>query len=90
MMELISSEAERSLSVEELETGGGESIPTSRIERSLLLQGTAHAFCVGAGARGHNHFVCRTTCDIGLSSLAGGNDFGLLVAHGIVFICVIS
>lgn len=31
------------------------------------------------------HFFRRATGDIGLSSLAGGNDFGFLIAHGIVF-----
>lgn len=34
---------------------------------------------------GELHFFRRATGDIGLCSLAGGNDFGLLVAHGIVF-----
>lgn len=37
---------------------------------------------------GELHLLFRATGDIGLSSLAGGDDFGLFVAHSIVSICL--
>ena len=50
-----------------------------------LLQRPTHAYRVEVNAMGGLHSFRRATGDIGLSSLAGGNDFGLLVAHSIDF-----
>lgn len=52
---------------------------------TLLVQRSAHAQTVSAIAATVLHGFRRATCNIGLSSLTGGNDFGLFVAHGIDF-----
>ena len=52
---------------------------------TILVYRSAHALSIGVCARRKKYRSCRATRNIGLSSLAGGNDFGLLVAHGIVF-----
>ena len=53
--------------------------------RHCLAQSRDLAVIVCATAKGHAAILGRATCNIGLSSLAGGNDFGFLIAHGIVF-----
>lgn len=53
--------------------------------RPSLVQRSTHAACIIPAAIRAPRGFCRAACDIGLSSLAGGNDYGLLIAHGIDF-----
>lgn len=57
---------------------------------TILVYRSAHALSIGVRARRKKYRSCWTTCNIGLCRSTGSNDFGLLVAHGVVSICVIS
>lgn len=55
--------------------------PSFRMFQSLLAHFGNLATIVGSATRIASAVFGGTTGDIGLSSLTGGNDFGLLIAH---------
>lgn len=64
---------------------GGEIPPPAGCSRTFLVQRSTEAISVADAAFSTAYILSRATSNIGLSSLAGSNDFGFLVAHNMVF-----